>query len=167
MGTALERRSPALALPHRCRPDPLAGALAMTAVRVLTVDDQAVFRATARDLIHATNGFEPVGEAASGEAALSLVDELQPQLVLMDVRMPGMDGIEATRQVKSAHPSMVVILISVEERANLPAGAGECPADAVVQKQNLRPALLRALWDEHGTGRHQTSDTQRTRMEDR
>jgi DNA-binding NarL/FixJ family response regulator len=62
-------------------------------VRVLTVDDQARFRAVARDVIDATAGFEVVGEAENGEDALLAVDRLAPQIVLLDVRMPGVDGI--------------------------------------------------------------------------
>ena len=63
-------------------------------VRVLTVDDQAVFRGIAREVIDATPGFEAVGEAASGEEALAAVARLDPQLVLLDVRMPGLDGVD-------------------------------------------------------------------------
>ena len=73
-------------------------------VRVLTVDDQAVFRGIAREVIDATPGFESVGEAASGEEALAAVDRLDPQLVLLDVRMPGLDGIEVARRLRATHP---------------------------------------------------------------
>ena len=119
-------------------------------VSVVTVDDQAVFRAVACDVIEATPGFEAVGEADSGEAALALVDELQPQLVLLDVRMPGMDGIETARCIKSAHPSTVVVLISIEDAASLPAATAESGADSFLQKEAFRPAMLRELWAAHG-----------------
>jgi DNA-binding NarL/FixJ family response regulator len=119
-------------------------------VSVVTVDDQAVFRATAREVIEATPGFAAVGEADCGERALAVVDDLDPELVLLDVRMEGMDGIETARRIKSSHPATVVVLISIEDADNLPAGA-EQSADALVQKQRFRPALLRQLWDDHGT----------------
>ena len=124
--------------------------LTLVSVSVVTVDDQAVFRAVARDVIDATPGFELVGEASSGETAVSVVDELDPQLVLMDVRMPGTDGTEAARRITAANPAVVVILISIEESAMVPSSAAECGAAALVRKQDFGPAMLRGLWDVHG-----------------
>jgi DNA-binding NarL/FixJ family response regulator len=121
-------------------------------VSVVTVDDQAVFRATARDVIDATAGFQMVGEADCGEDALGVIDELDPELVLVDVRMPGMDGIETAQQIKSSHPSTVVVLISIEDTPNLPADVAQSGADAFVRKQDFRPSLLQGLWDAHRTG---------------
>jgi CheY-like chemotaxis protein len=72
---------------------------ASRAVRVLTVDDQAVFRRIADDVIAATQGFEAVGEAGGGDEALEAVQRLAPDLVLLDVRMPGVDGIEVARRL--------------------------------------------------------------------
>jgi two-component system, NarL family, invasion response regulator UvrY len=120
------------------------------AVSVLTVDDQPYFRDAARDVIGATPGFEAVGEVCSGSEALAVVDELKPQLVLVDVRMPGMDGIETTRRMKAVHPEVVVVLISIEDTANLPAAANTSGAAALVQKQDFKPSLLRSLWRAHG-----------------
>jgi two-component system, NarL family, invasion response regulator UvrY len=120
-------------------------------VSVVTVDDQAVFRGVACDVIRATSGFETVGEADCGETALALVNELRPQLVLLDVRMPGIDGVETAQCIKSAHPSTVVVLISIEDSTNLPAAAAESGADALVRKQDFGPSMLRGLWAAHGT----------------
>ena len=120
-------------------------------VRVVTVDDQAVFRATARDVVNATPGFTSLGEFASGEEAIPAIPELCPELVLVDVRMPGMDGIETTRRIKFTASSTVVVLISVEERANLPQDVATSGAAAVVSKQDFGPALLRILWLVHGS----------------
>ena len=128
---------------HRCEPPAVP-------VSVVTVDDQAVFRAVARDVIDATPGFELVGEASSGEAAVSVVDELNPQLVLMDVRMPGTDGTEAARRIKEAKPGVVVVLISIEEPAMVPSSAADCGAAALARKQDFGPAMLRDLWERHG-----------------
>jgi two-component system, NarL family, invasion response regulator UvrY len=119
-------------------------------VRVVTVDDQPFFRAAARDVLEVTPGFEAVGEACSGEEALGVVDRVKPQLVLVDVRMPEMDGIETTRRIKAAHPEVVVVLISIEDTANLQAAAECSEASALVEKRAFGPALLRRLWVAHG-----------------
>jgi two-component system, NarL family, invasion response regulator UvrY len=115
-------------------------------VGVLTVDDQAVFRAAARDVIEATPGFSCAGEAASGEEALQLAGELDPELALVDVRMPGMDGVETARRLRALAPELVVVLISIEDAANLPSSVNACDAAALIRKQDLRPALLSELW---------------------
>jgi two-component system, NarL family, invasion response regulator UvrY len=118
-------------------------------VRVLTVDDQAVFRGVARDVIDATAGFESVGEAASGEEALEAIGRLVPELVLLDVRMPGLDGIEVARRIVATHPEVVVVLISMEERVDVPTIA-QLERVPLVRKQDFGPGLLRRLWSEHG-----------------
>jgi DNA-binding NarL/FixJ family response regulator len=119
-------------------------------VRVLTVDDQELFRRVAEDVIAATSGFEAVGEAASGEEALDAVDRLAPQLVLCDVRMPGLDGIEVARRLAATHPDTVVVLISIGERTDLPAALQLGDGVPLVRKQDFGPVLLRRLWREHG-----------------
>jgi DNA-binding NarL/FixJ family response regulator len=116
-------------------------------VGVLTVDDQPYFRLAALDVIEATPGFEAVGEASSGEEALGIVDAVAPQLVLVDVRMPGMDGIETAKRIKAAHPEIVVVLVSIEDLTEIPAEATSSGAAALVQKQGFGPAALRRLWN--------------------
>ena len=122
---------------------------ATRAVRVLTVDDQAVFRLVAREVIEATPGFEAVAEARSGAEALALIEALEPDLVLMDVRMPGMDGIETARQARAVVPAPVVVLISLEDPDDIAAVAGGCGAVTTVRKQDFSPAMLRRLWVAH------------------
>jgi two-component system, NarL family, invasion response regulator UvrY len=121
-----------------------------TDVRVLTVDDQELFRRVAGDVITATPGFAIVGEAATGEEALDAVERLAPQLVLCDVRMPGLDGIEVARRLAATHPETVVVLISLAERTDLPAAIQLEDAVPLVRKQDFGPVLLRRLWHEHG-----------------
>jgi two-component system, NarL family, invasion response regulator UvrY len=121
-----------------------------TGVRVLTVDDQAVFRRAAHDVIAATPGFEPVGNAESGEEAVSEVERLRPELVLLDVRMPGIGGIEAARRIAAAHPETVVVLISIEDFEEFGEDAQACGAAALLRKQDFRPRLLRSIWEAHG-----------------
>jgi DNA-binding NarL/FixJ family response regulator len=120
-------------------------------IGVLIVDDQPFFRSAARDVVGALPGFHAVAEASSGQEAVAVVGELHPELVLLDVRMPGMDGIEATRLILAGHPSTVVVLISIEDIAGVPSTAGTCGAAALVRKQDFGPALLRDLWAVHGS----------------
>ena len=118
-------------------------------VRVLTVDDQAVFRGIAREVIDATPGFESVGEAASGEEALAAVARLEPQLVLLDVRMPGLDGIEVARRLSAKHPETLLVLISIEDSIDLPSAARVANNVPLVRKQDFGPRLLKRIWREH------------------
>jgi two-component system, NarL family, invasion response regulator UvrY len=121
-------------------------------VGVMVVDDQASFRRAARSLIDATPGFESVGDADCGAEALRRADRLRPDLVLVDVYMPGMDGFEAARRLTEGHPGCVVVLVSLEDTEDLPALAASSGAAALVRKQDLKPSLLRHLWATHGTG---------------
>ncbi|HEU4974899.1 MAG TPA: response regulator transcription factor [Baekduia sp.] len=131
-----------------------AGASPRRPVTVLAVDDRPVFRRVVRDLIAATDGFAQVGEAGSGREALQLTADLDPDLVLLDVRMPGMDGIETARRMATACPRTVVVLISLEEPADLPSLAEAVGAVAHVRKQDLSPQRLQELWEEHGHRDH-------------
>jgi two-component system, NarL family, invasion response regulator UvrY len=120
------------------------------AVRVLTVDDQAVARVAARDVIDATPGFEALAAAASGPEALKLCATLEPDLILMDVRMPGMDGIETARRLRASDPDAVVVLISLEQIPDLPSSISTVGAAAYVRKQDLTKRGLADLWAAHG-----------------
>jgi DNA-binding NarL/FixJ family response regulator len=119
----------------------------------MVVDDQPSFRRAARALINATAGFEFVGEAACGPEALRRADQLRPDLILIDVYMPEMDGFEAAGRLTERHPGCVVVLVSLEDIEDLPALVASSGAVAVVRKQELRPSLLRDLWRTHGMGR--------------
>ena len=118
-------------------------------VRVLTVDDQKLFRGVARDVIDATPGFAYAGEAESGEECLRAVERLAPQLVLLDVRMPGLDGIEVARRLRASHPETLVVLISIEDPIDIPSAAQLGEGVPLVRKQDFGPRLLRRLWREH------------------
>src|SRR5262245_22381520 len=119
-------------------------------VRVLTVDDHPPFLDVAHEMIHGTPGFEPVGEVSSGADALVVADAVEPDLVLIDVHMPEMSGIEVSRRLSAGHPEIVVVLISTAEPSELPAAARSCGAVEVLRKQDLRPATIRRVWAAHG-----------------
>src|SRR4051812_46048968 len=113
-------------------------------VGVLIVDDQPFFRSAAREVVGALPGFHAVAEASSGPEAVAAVGRLHPELVLLDVRMPGMDGIEAARRIKAARPATVVVLISMEDIGGEPPGGRARGARRRGGEQELFPPLRRA-----------------------
>ena len=116
-------------------------------VPVLVVDDQAPFRLAARAVVRRAEGFELVGEAESGEQAIALASDLHPAMVLMDIKMPGIGGIEATRRIVDEAPDTVVFLCSTYQQSDLPPDARTSGARGYVHKEELGPALLRQLWE--------------------
>jgi two-component system invasion response regulator UvrY len=119
-------------------------------VQVLVVDDQPPFRAAARAVLSRIAEFDLVGEAASGEEAVAMSESLQPDLVLMDINMGEMNGIEATRLVTASRPATMVILVSTYAEEDLPGDARTSGAAAYVHKDELSPRLLRGLWESGG-----------------
>lgn len=120
---------------------------------VLVVDDQAPFRAIARQVVQLTPGFAVVGEAETGEDAVRLAVELAPRIVLMDINLPGINGIEATRQVLAAAPDTLVVLLSTYRESDLPADALSSGARRYVHKEDFEPGvLLDVLGDRPVTG---------------
>ena len=115
-------------------------------VRILTVDDQAPFREAAKHMVAGTPGFVVAGESTNGESAVRMARELDPDLVLVDVRMDGMDGIETTRRLTRDDPSRVVVLVSGDDLRALSEQIRESGAAAVLRKHWLSPRLLRGLW---------------------
>src|SRR3954467_4233773 len=115
-------------------------------VGVLVVDDHAGFREAGRELLEATPGFALLEEAPSGSRALVLADQLDPDLVLVDVWMPDMDGLATASLLHEAHPGRVVILVSAGDWAALPREAASCGAAETVRKQDLTSARLHDLW---------------------
>jgi len=118
-------------------------------VSVLIVDDQLPFRAVARTVIGMTAGFEVAAEAESGEDAVAVAATTSPDLVLMDINLPGINGIEATRRIRAAQPDVAVILLSTYSERDLPADARDCGAIAYVHKEDFGPALVQQLWQQH------------------
>ena len=146
-------RAHTLAVSARARDDSGMNAVRGTRsgpVRVLTVDDHRPFLEVAHEMIHGMPGYEPVAEVNSGADAMLAADAVEPDLVLIDVHMPEMNGIEASRKLSASHPDMVVVLISTADPSELPAAARSCGAADLLRKQDLGPAAIRRIWAEHG-----------------
>ncbi len=123
----------------------------METIRVLVVDDQAPFRSAAKAVVSRVEGFTMVGEAVDGEQAVAVAAELRPALILMDINMPGISGVEATRQIVANLPDTVVILCSTYNPLDLPPDASRSGALAYVNKEEFGPSELRRIWAERDT----------------
>jgi two-component system invasion response regulator UvrY len=120
--------------------------VAENSVAVLIVDDQAPFRRAARAVVTATSGFDVVAEAESGEQAVEMAEQLSPGLVLMDINLPGINGIEATRRIVASHPKTIVMLLSTYQATDLPADAKDCGAARYVNKEEFGPQVILDTW---------------------
>lgn len=116
------------------------------AVHVLICDDQEAFRAVAREVVNATNGFQVVGEAETGEESVLAAGRLHPDLVLMDVHLPGIDGLEASRRIRAAHPNVAVLLLSTYDPEDFAARIAGSGAVAFISKATFGPDRLTEAW---------------------
>jgi DNA-binding NarL/FixJ family response regulator len=112
---------------------------------VLLADDQALVRAGFALILNAEPDLEVVGEAADGEAAVDLVTELRPDVVLMDVRMPGLDGIEATRRIVGAVPATKVLMLTTFDLDEYVVAAFRAGASGFLLKTAPRDQLVAAV----------------------
>jgi DNA-binding NarL/FixJ family response regulator len=115
------------------------------ATRVLVADDHPSFRAGLRALLETARDLEVVGEAASGDDAIRLTGERQPDVVLMDLAMPGVDGIEATRRIADASPHVAVLVLTMSDDDDSVFAAVRAGARGYVLKGAQRAELLRAV----------------------
>ena len=114
-------------------------------VRVLLVDDDQLMRAGLRAVLSSDAGIEVVGEAATGRAAVARVRALRPDLVLMDVRMPDLDGIAATREVLATSPDVKVVILTTFEQDDYIFGALSAGASGFLLKRTSPEELLAAI----------------------
>jgi signal transduction histidine kinase len=121
----------------------------LSRVRVLVVDDNSGFRESLLALLDAGD-LEVVGEAASGLEALEIVEDVRPDVVLMDVRMPGLDGIETTRRLKTAHPELGVVALSGHEDQDVVRDMLVAGANGYVLKDSDGDVILSAILEAAG-----------------
>jgi DNA-binding NarL/FixJ family response regulator len=131
-------------------------------MRIVLVDDHALVRDGVSSLLGAW-GHDVVGVAADGASALALVDDVRPDLVLMDVRMPGMSGLEATRRIALAHPDVAIVMLTVSEDEDDLFAAIKAGARGYLLK-NLEAADLRAMIEAVGRGEAAISPATATRI---
>ena len=114
-------------------------------MKVVVVDDQAAVREGLETLLGTLKDITVVGTAENGERAIAVVDEVQPDVVLMDLRMPGVDGIEATRRIRERHPSTQVVVLTTYADDESIVGALRAGAIGYLTKDAGRDDIARAL----------------------
>jgi DNA-binding NarL/FixJ family response regulator len=120
--------------------------------RVLIVDDHAFIRRGVQTILQPYPEWELCGEAGNGNDAVRLVDQLDPEVVLMDVTMPGMNGIEATRAIRRAHPRVKIILLTLHESSEVLRSGFRAGANGYLLKADAEEELIKALRVVSGDG---------------
>jgi len=115
-------------------------------VRVLLVDDQPIVRSEVRLVVEATGGFEVIGEADSGEASVEMAALLSPDLILMDVNLPGINGLEATKQILANSSLPTIIVVSTYDAADYEPKAIAQGASGYISKYDFSPDTLIEHW---------------------
>ena len=113
----------------------------MSTIRVLLADDHALFRRGVASLLAAESGFEVVGEAADGQQALEMARELMPDVILMDISMPVMDGLAATRLIGAEMPGVRIVMFTVSDGERSLFESIQCGASGYLPK-NVEPRVL-------------------------
>lgn len=116
-------------------------------VRVVVVDDSAPAREVIGEVVAEVDEFELVATLASGKEALEVLPHIAPELVLLDIRMRGIDGVETCRRIVEGELAGIVVLVSAFTGPELPAGVDSCGAAAVLDKAEVSPRRLGMLWE--------------------
>ena len=130
----------------------------MMPVQVLICDDQETFRSAACEVVNAAPGFEVVGQVGTGEESVLEAGRLHPDLVLMDVQLPGIDGLEASRRIRAADPNVAVLLLSTYEPEEFSARIAGSGAIAFISKASFGPDVLMEAWARGSSDRLASAD---------
>ena len=117
----------------------------MDSIRILIADDQAITRSGLQTLLMAQENMQVVGEAHNGEEVVALAESLQPDVVLMDMRMPGMNGIEATRRIHRSSPHISILVLTVFDDDTVVFPAIRAGARGYLLKDTEQDELVRAI----------------------
>src|SRR6266702_2839678 len=117
----------------------------MDTLRILIADDHPLFRKGMRTLLTATAGTEVIGEATTGQEVIELADRLQPDVILMDLQMPGINGIEATRQILQASPHIRILVVTLFEDDSSVFTALRAGARGYILKDAKEEDIVRAI----------------------
>jgi DNA-binding NarL/FixJ family response regulator len=113
--------------------------------RILIVDDNITLREGLRSLLSSQEGFEIVGEAGDGLEAMACVDQCHPDLILMDISMPRMNGIEATRKIKGKWPSTVILILTCQNAPEYVSASLKAGADSYLLKDTPHSELIQSI----------------------
>lgn len=113
--------------------------------RVLIVDDHAFIRRGVETILESSPEWQVCGEASNGNDAIRLANQLSPEVVLMDVTMPGMNGLEATRIIRKEHPNVKVILLTLHESSEVLRSGFRAGANGYLLKADAEEELMKAL----------------------
>lgn len=114
-------------------------------IKILLADDQPLVRKGLRMRLKVEEDFEVIGEAGDGQTALQLAEELAPDVVILDVEMPVMDGISAVGALRKRHPEMTLIMLSIHDDPQVRTRAARAGANVFLSKRNDEEALLEAI----------------------
>lgn len=117
----------------------------MKSISVLLAEDHGIVREGLRTLLQLSQGFDVVGEANNGREAVKMASELQPDVVVMDIAMPGLNGFEATRQILNSNPSIKVLVLSAYSDDEYVNHMAEVGASGFLVKQNSGDVLVHAI----------------------
>jgi DNA-binding NarL/FixJ family response regulator len=120
--------------------------------RVLIVDDHAFIRRGVQTILHPFPEWELCGEADNGTDAIRLAEELKPEIIIMDLSMPGLNGIEATRAIRKTQPDVKIVLLTLHESAELVRSAFRAGARGYLLKTDAEQELVKALTVVAGEG---------------
>lgn len=114
-------------------------------VRILVADDHPVIRGGVRAVLSRNSRWQVCGEAVNGKEAIEKVQELRPDLVVLDISMPVMNGIEAAREIRRVAPAIKILIFSMHEAPQVEAAARQAGADAIVKKREAPTSLIKAV----------------------
>jgi DNA-binding NarL/FixJ family response regulator len=125
-------------------------------IRILIVDDMARVRQGLYTILQLSEEFEVVGEASNGMEAISATEKLRPEVILMDLEMPVLGGLEATRRIKDQHPEIGVVILTIHGSDEVRGQAARAGSDAFIEKEAPTEYLTAAIREVRATSRRYT-----------